>query len=106
MVMQNLQLKVKAGNVTELTNLIANGLTVVVNSTSQMVSGFTVTKKVDVAQPPVVLPELAGLDIAYVGNIQTVSVLGGEVRVRKLLRKIKTMPLFQIHQFKLLYASW
>lgn len=75
-------IKVKAGNVTELTNLIANGLTVVVKSTRTDGSAFTVTKKVDVAQPPVVLPELAGLDIAYVGNIQTVSVLGGEVRVK------------------------
>lgn len=75
-------IKVKAGNVTELTNLIANGLTVVVKSTRTDGSAFTVTKKVDVAQPPVVLPELAGLDIAYVDNIQTVSVLGGEVRVK------------------------
>ncbi|MCO8089267.1 Ig-like domain-containing protein [Acinetobacter indicus] len=79
-------IKVKAGNVTELTNLIANGLTVVVKSTRTDGSAFTVTKKVDVAQPPVVLPELAGLDIAYVGNIQTVSVLGGEVRVKVIAK--------------------
>ncbi len=75
-------IKVKAGNVTELTNLIANGLTLVVKSTRTDGSAFTVTKKVDVAQPPVILPELAGLDITYVDDIQTVSVLGGEVRVK------------------------
>lgn len=75
-------IKVKAGNVTELTNLIANGLTLVVKSTRTDGSAFTVTKKVDVAQPPLILPELAGLDITYVDDIQTVSVLGGEVRVK------------------------
>lgn len=75
-------IKVKAGNVTELTNLIANGLTLVVKSTRTDGSAFTVTKKVDVAQPPLILQELAGLDITYVDDIQTVSVLGGEVRVK------------------------
>ncbi|MFV5392254.1 hypothetical protein VXO80_11640 [Acinetobacter towneri] len=77
-------IKVKAGNVTELTNLIANGLTVVVKSTRTDGSAFTVTKKVDVAQPPVVLPEIAGLEITSVddGPLPTVSVLGGEVRVK------------------------
>lgn len=75
-------IKVKAGNVTELTNLIANGLTLVVKSTRTDGSAFTVIKKVDVAQPPLILPELAGLDITYVDDIQTVSVLGGEVRVK------------------------
>ena len=75
-------IKVKAGNVTELTNLIANGLTVVVKSTRTDGSAFTVTKKVDVAQPPV--PEIAGLEITSVddGPLPTVSVLGGEVRVK------------------------
>lgn len=75
-------IKVKASNVSELTNLIANGLTVVVKSTRTDGSAFTVTKKVDIAQPLVVLPELAGLDITYVDDIQTVSVLGGEVRIK------------------------
>ena len=77
-------IKVKANNITELTNLIANGVTVVVKSTRTDGSAFTVTKKVDIAQPPVVLPELAGLEITSVDNapLSTVSVLGGEVRVK------------------------
>ncbi|MFH7409956.1 hypothetical protein [Acinetobacter variabilis] len=79
-----LTIKVKANNITELTNLIANGVTVVVKSTRADGSAFTVTKKVDIAQPVVVLPELAGLEITSVDNapLSTVSVLGGEVRVK------------------------
>lgn len=85
-------IKVKAGNVSELTNLIANGLTVVVKSTRDDGSAFTVTKKVDIAQPPVVLPELAGLEITPVDKRPlTVSVFGGEVRV-KVVAKDDSLP--------------
>lgn len=85
-------LKVKANNITELTNLIANGLTVVVKSTRDDGSAFTVTKKVDIAQPPVVLPELAGLEITPVDKRPlTVSVFGGEVRV-KVVAKDDSLP--------------
>lgn len=77
-------IKVKAGNVTELTNLIANGLTVVVKSTRTDGSAFTVTKKVDVAQPPVVLPDLANFLFTTIEDkpLDPISVLGGETRVK------------------------
>ena len=77
-------IKVKAGNVTELTNLIANGLTVVVKSTRKDGSAFTVTKKVDVAQPPVVLPDLANFLFTTIEDkpLDPISVLGGETRVK------------------------
>lgn len=77
-------IKVKAGNVTELTNLIANGLTVVVKSTRTDGSAFTVIKKVDVAQPPVVLPDLANFLFTTIEDkpLDPISVLGGETRVK------------------------
>src|SRR5690606_2413023 len=77
-------IKVKASNVTELTNLIANGLTVVVKSTRTDDSAFTVTKKVDVAQPPVVLPDLANFLFTTIEDkpLDPISVLGGETRVK------------------------
>ncbi|WP_104484254.1 hypothetical protein [Acinetobacter indicus] len=77
-------IKVKAGNVSELTNLIANGLTVVVKSTRTDDSAFTVTKKVDVAQPPVVLPHLANFLFTTIEDkpLDPISVLGGETRVK------------------------
>lgn len=74
-------IKVKANNAGELTNLIANGLTVAVKSVRADGTAFTVTKKVEVYQPAVVIPDLAGLEVSYI-DAQTVSVLGGEVRVK------------------------
>lgn len=73
-------LKVKAGNNSELANLIANGITVAVKGVRKDGSAYTVTRKVEVSQPAVVIPDLAALNLSY--DVQTVSVLGGEVRVK------------------------
>lgn len=73
-------LKVKANSQTELTNLIANGITVAVKGVRKDGSAYTLTRKVDVSRPPVILPSLAGLALSY--NVQTISVLGGDVRVK------------------------
>ncbi|ENX32539.1 hypothetical protein F889_03521 [Acinetobacter colistiniresistens] len=73
-------LKVKANSQTELTNLIANGITVAVKGARKDGSAYTLTRKIDVSRPPVILPNLAGLALSY--NVQTVSVLGGDVRVK------------------------
>lgn len=73
-------LKVKANNATELANLIANGITVAIKGTRKDGSAYTLTRKIDVSQPPVILPDLAGLAISY--DVQTVSVLGGAVKVK------------------------
>ena len=73
-------LKVKANSPTELTNLIANGITVAINGKRKDGSAYTIARKIDVSQPPVILPNLAGLALSY--DVQTVSVLGGEVRVK------------------------
>lgn len=73
-------LKVKANSQTELTNLIANGITVAVKGVRKDGSAYTLTRKIDVSRPPVILPSLAGLALSY--NVQTISVLGGDVRVK------------------------
>lgn len=73
-------LNVKASNTTELANLIANGITVAVKGVRKDGSAYTVTRKVEVSQPAVVIPDLAALNLSY--DVQTVSVLGGEVRVK------------------------
>ena len=77
-------LKVKANNPTELANLIANGITLAVKGTRKDGSAYTLTRKVDISQPVVVLPSLAGLSVSY--DVQTVSVLGGEVKVKVVAR--------------------
>lgn len=73
-------LKVKANNTSELANLVANGLTVAIKGTRTDGSGYTVTRKVDISQPPVIIADLAGLGLSY--DVQTVSVLGGEIHVK------------------------
>ena len=73
-------LNVKASNTTELANLIANGITVAVKAVRKDGSAYIVTRKVEVSQPAVVIPDLAALNLSY--DVQTVSVLGGEVRVK------------------------
>lgn len=73
-------LKVKANSSTELANLIANGITVAINGKRKDGSAYTIARKIDVSQPPIILPNLAGLALSY--DVQTVSVLGGEVRVK------------------------
>ena len=73
-------LKVKANNATEAANLIANGITVAVRGNRLDGSAYTLTRKIDVSAPVVVLPSLANLNFEY--DMQTVSVLGGEVKVK------------------------
>ena len=73
-------LDVNASNTTELNNLIANGITIAVKATRKDGSAYTLTRKIDVSQPIIVLPDLAGLSLSY--DVQTVSVLGGEVQVK------------------------
>lgn len=73
-------LKVKANNTAELANLIANGITVAVSGVRKDNSIYSVTRKIEVTEPTIVLPSLAGLNLSY--DVQTVSVLGGEVRVK------------------------
>ncbi|MEG2724188.1 MAG: hypothetical protein RR944_16000, partial [Acinetobacter sp.] len=77
-------LNVKASNATELANLIANGITVAIKGTRKDGSAYTVTRKVEVSQPAVVIPDLATLNLSY--DVQTVSVLGGEVRVKVIAK--------------------
>ena len=73
-------IKVQANNTSELANLIANGITVAVKATRKDGSAYTLTRKIDVSQPVIVLPDLAGLLLSY--DVQAVSVLGGEVKVK------------------------
>ncbi|MEB5929824.1 Ig-like domain-containing protein [Acinetobacter schindleri] len=71
--------KVKANNVTELNNLIANGITVGLIAQRKDGSSYTVSKKIDVSQSPVIFQDLVSLDITETNSI---SVLGGETRVK------------------------
>lgn len=77
-------LNVKASNNSELANLIANGITVAIKGSRKDGSAYTVTRKVEVSQPAVVIPDLAALNLSY--DVQTVSVLGGEVRVKVIAK--------------------
>lgn len=78
------RIKVKPSNTTELTNLIANGITYAVTGNRQDGSSYSLTKRIDVTQPPVILPNLTSLDIenAEGGALGSLSVLGDEVRVK------------------------
>ena len=78
------KIKVKANNTIELANLIANGLTVAVKGIRIDGSVYTVTRKVEISQPVVIIPDLAALSLGY--DVQTVSVLGGEVRVKVIAK--------------------
>ena len=73
-------LKVKPNSSTDLENLVASGISVAVRGTRKDGSVYTLTRKIDVSQPPVILSNLAGLNISY--DIQTVPVLGGEIKVK------------------------
>jgi hypothetical protein len=77
-------LKVKASNSTELTNLIANGITVAIKGLRKDGSVYTVTRKIEIAKPAVSIPNLDALNLSY--DVQTVSVLGGEVRVKVIAK--------------------
>ena len=76
--------KVKANNASELANLIANGITVAVRGARQDGTAYTVTRKVEVSQPAVIIPDLAALKLTY--DVQTVSILGGEARVKVIAK--------------------
>jgi hypothetical protein len=78
------KIKVKANNTSELANLVANGLTVAVKGVRTDGSAYTVTRKVEISQPVVDIPDLAALSLSY--DVQTVSVLGGEVRVKVIAK--------------------
>lgn len=78
------KIKVKANNTSELANLVANGLTVAVKGVRNDGSAYTITRKVEISQPVVVIPDLAALSLSY--DVQTVSVLGGEVRVKVIAK--------------------
>lgn len=78
------KIKVKANNTSELANLVANGLTVAVKGVRTDGSAYTVTRKVEISQPVVVIPDLAALSLSY--DVQTISVLGGEVRVKVIAK--------------------
>lgn len=78
------KIKVKANNTSELANLVANGLTVAVKGGRTDGSAYTVTRKVEISQPVVIIPDLAALSLSY--DVQTVSVLGGEVRVKVIAK--------------------
>ena len=76
--------KVKANNTSELANLIANGISVAVRGARQDGTAYTVTRKVEVSQPVIAIPNLAALSLTY--DVQTVSVLGGEVKVKVIAK--------------------
>ena len=78
------KIKVKANNTSELANLVANGLTVAVKGVRTDGSAYTITRKVEISQPVVIIPDLAALSLSY--DVQTVSVLGGEVRVKVIAK--------------------
>ncbi|WP_333664440.1 Ig-like domain-containing protein [Acinetobacter guillouiae] len=78
------KIKVKVNNTSELANLVANGLTVAVKGVRNDGSAYTITRKVEISQPVVVIPDLAALSLSY--DVQTVSVLGGEVRVKVIAK--------------------
>lgn len=77
-------IKVKASNTSELANLIANGITVAVKGARKDGSAYTVTRKVEISQPIIITPDLEALNLSY--DVQTVSVLGGEVRVKVIAK--------------------
>ncbi|WP_287912527.1 hypothetical protein [Acinetobacter sp.] len=77
-------LRIKASNTTELANLVSNGLTIAIKGQRKDGSAYTVTRKIEIAQPVVLIPDLAALSLNY--DVQTVSVLGGEVRVKVIAK--------------------
>ena len=84
-------LQVKANSASELNNLIANGITIAVKGTRQDGSAYTLTRKIEVTQPVIVLPNLAGLSLSY--DVQTVSVLGGEVKIKVVAKDQAGQPI-------------
>ena len=80
------QIQVIARNAGELENLVANGLTLAVKGTDTNIAAL---RKIELFKPAVVLQDLASLDFVSVdekgvskGSLDTLSVLGGEARVR------------------------
>ncbi|MCY6413231.1 hypothetical protein QTA56_14035 [Acinetobacter sp. VNH17] len=77
------QIQITAKNPTELENLVANGLTLAVKGAE---TDITVLRKIELSKPAVVLPELVNFSITPVDP--TLSVLGGETRVKVVARDI------------------
>ena len=82
------EIKVKPSNATELANLIANGITYSVTGYRKDGTSYNLTKRLDVTQPPVILPNLTTLEIenAAGGALGSLSVLGDEVRVKVIAK--------------------
>lgn len=79
------QIQITAKNVTELENLIANGLTLAVKGAE---TDITALRKIELAKPAVVYQDLANFTFTKVDGtpLDTVSVLGGETRVKVVAR--------------------
>ncbi|WP_318342408.1 hypothetical protein [Acinetobacter sp. 16] len=79
------QIQITAKNVTELENLIANGLTLAVKGAE---TDITALRKIELAKPAVVYQDLANFTFTKVDGtpLDTVSVLGGEIRVKVVAR--------------------
>lgn len=77
------QIQITAKNPTELENLVANGLTLAVKGAE---TDITALRKIELSKPAVVLPELVNFSITPVDP--TLSVLGGETRVKVVARDI------------------
>lgn len=79
------QIQITAKNPTELENLIANGLTLAVKGAE---TDITALRKIELAKPAVVYQDLANFTFTKVDGtpLDTVSVLGGETRVKVVAR--------------------
>ena len=75
------QIQITAKNVTELENLIANGLTLAVKGAE---TDITALRKIELAKPAVVYQDLANFLFTTIEDkpLDPISVLGGETRVK------------------------
>ncbi|MDH1857273.1 hypothetical protein N5D44_02695 [Acinetobacter junii] len=81
------QIQITAKNPTELENLVANGLTLAVKGAE---TDITALRKIELAKPAIVYQDLANLTFTKVDGtpLDTVSVLGGETRVKVVARDV------------------
>lgn len=86
------RLQVKANNKTELANLVASGITLAVIGKRQDGSSYTTLRKIEISEPAVVLPDLSILEID-VADLETISVLGGEARIKVTARAADGTPI-------------
>lgn len=75
------QIQITAKNASELENLTTNGLMLAVKGTD---TDITALRKVELSKPAVLLPELANFAFTKIDGtpLDTISVLGGETRVK------------------------